>query len=289
VEPDESPVVVIDSSLGGLSIVAALRERLPHEPIAFFADIARAPYAQRSPESVVKFVQQVVHYTKHLSPKHIVLACEVASAVALAAARQQADGATVTGVLDPGARAVVELTGEADKPTIGALASNMVIESRALERAIIRRRTRAKLVCRPAPLLQAIVEDGRSHGDPLLLLAAEQCLDQLLPRGVEVILLASTALSPARRQLSALAGEEVRVVDASRACADDVVRRLKRSRLIHPKHTSEPAFRWFLTDESPEMFDRAERIAGFLLPPPRIVALEELEAMEPAQLMHLTG
>ncbi|MFT3785946.1 MAG: aspartate/glutamate racemase family protein [Tepidisphaeraceae bacterium] len=283
------PILVIDCALGGLSIVKQLRDLLPGEPIAYFADLARAPYSHRSPELVTRFVQQIVHYLRGLVPKHVLITCDIASAVALAGARQQVHGASVTGLLDPAARAAAEVTTTVDRPTIGVLASNAVIESRALERAVIRRRMRSKLICRPAPLLSAIVEDGRAGNDPVLLAAAEQYLDQLLPKGVDVILLASSSLVPIRRQIAALAGDDVQVVDVAKACADDVARRLKRSRLLHPSAAPGEDFTWFLTDESPAIFDRAERLAGFLLPPPRIVSIEELErAFDPTRL-RVTG
>jgi glutamate racemase len=276
-----APIVIIDSSLGGLCVVRHLRELLPAEPIVFFGDLARAPYSHRSPERVVQFVQQVICYLQQsIVPKHVLLTCDVASAVALAGARQQVmGGASVTGVLDPAARAAVEVTGTADRPIIGALAaSNAVIESRALERALIRRRTRAKLVCRPAPLLQHIVEDGRAGDDPVLLAAAQQYLSLLLPRNVEVVLLASASLAPLRSQFASLAGKDIIVIDAARACAEDVARRLERSRLqLHPGTTHDADLSWYLTDESPAIFDRAERLAGILLPPPRIVSVEDLE------------
>lgn len=275
-----APILILDSSLGGLSVVRHLRELLPAEPIAFFGDLARAPYSHRSPERVVQFVQQVLCYLQQtLTPKHVLLTCDVASAVALAGARQQViGGASVTGVLDPAARAAVEVTGQSERPIIGALAaSNAVIESRALERALARRRTRAKLVCRPAPLLQHIVEDGRCGEDPVLLAAAQHYLSQLMPRNVEVVLLASASLAPLRTQFASMAGKDVTVIDAARACAEDVARRLERSRLLHPSAEQEAELTWYLTDESPAIFDRAERIAGMLLPPPRIVGIEALE------------
>jgi glutamate racemase len=276
----DAPIVVLDSSLGGLSVVRHLRDLLPGEPIVFFGDLARAPYSHRSPERVVQFVQQMLCYVQQTTtPKHVLLTCDVSSAVALAGARQQVmNGAAVTGMLDPAARAAVEVTGQSDRPVIGALAaSNAVIESRALERALARRRTRAKLVCRPAPLLQPIVEDGRAGEDPVLLAAVQQYLSQLLPRNVEVVLLASCSLAPLRPQMASLAGKDVAVIDAARACAEDVARRLQRSRLLHPNASHDADLTWYLTDESPAIFDRAERIAGMLLPPPRIVNVEDLE------------
>lgn len=278
-----SPILVVDSSLAGMTTVRALRERLPNERIVFFGDLARGPYAHRSPERVCLFVEQIVRRVDRLKPKYVLLACDVAGTVAVTSLRQRLGEIAVTSTIDPAARAAVEAAGDADRPTLGVIASNWTIERRALERAIFRRRTKCQLFLRPAPALEAIINEGRSVEDPLLVLAIGQYLNQLLDKGCEVVLLASSAVASVRRTIQSMAGDEVRVVDGTRATADDVARRLGRLRLLRPPQLAEPArpVEWFLTDESPELFDRAERLAGFELPPPTIVGLDEFDVALP--------
>jgi glutamate racemase len=278
-----SPILIIDSSLAGMTIVRALRDRLPNERLVFFGDLARAPYTHRSPERVCLFVEQIIRRVERVKPKYVLLACDVAGTVAVTQLRQRLGDIPVTSTIDPAARAAVEAAGDGERPTIGIFANNWSIEKRAIERAIFRRRTKCQLFMRTAPALEAIVNEGRSVEDPLLVLAAGQYLNQLLDRGCEVILLASTAVASLRRTIQSMAGDDVRVVDASRATADDVARRLGRLRLLRPPQLAAPArpIEWFLTDESPELFDRAERLAGLELPPPTIVGLDELDAAMP--------
>ena len=288
-----APILVIDSSLAGLNVVRALRDRLPEERFAFFADLARSPYAYRSPERIQLFVRQILKRVERVAPKLVLLACDVCCAVTLATLRQELFPIAVTGVIDAAARAAVEPTGESPRPTIGIFAGNWTIEQRVLERAIFRRRTKCQLFFRATPALDAIINEGRSVEDPLLLLAAEQYTQQLTTRGCETILLANTALSTIRRTLQLLVGPEVNVVDAARATAEEVARRLTRAKLLRPPSLTgsiDPQpIQWFLTDESPELFDRAERLAGFELPPPTIVGLDEFDAVGNSSRMRHTG
>jgi glutamate racemase len=279
-----SPILVLDSSLAGMAIVRALHDRLPNERLAFFGDLARAPYANRSPERVTTFVDQILRRVERLQPKYVLLACDVAGTVAISSLRQRLGGIPVTSTIDPAARAAVEAAGDSDRPTIGVFASSWAIERRALEQAIFRRRTKCQLYLRPTPALEAIINEGRSVEDPLLVLAASQYLEQLIAKGCEVVLLASSALACVRRTIQSMAGEDVRVVDAARATTEDVARRLGRLRLLRPPQLAAPTnpIHWFLTEESPELFDRAERLAGLQLPPPTIVGLDELDAPTPA-------
>jgi glutamate racemase len=274
-----------------LSLVYQLRQRMPEEKFVFFADLARAPYAFRSPERIETFVEQILRRVERLKPKYVLLACDVCSATALPALRRQLGTIPVSGLIDPAARAAVETTGNSERPTIGIFASNWTIENRVLERAIFRRRTKCSLFFRPALALESLINEGRSVEDPLVMMACEQYLQQMIDKGCQTILLASSALATVRRTFQMLAGEDVAVVDSIRATADDVTKRLRRLRLARPAliTPSEHALTWFLTDESPEIFDRAERTAGFELPPPTIVSLDELDTLGPNPRLRSTG
>lgn len=275
-----SPILVIDSSLAGLGVVRALRDRLPDERFVFFGDLARAPYAHRSPDRVCRFVEQICHHVDSIRPKHVLLTCDVAGSTAAAALRERLGEVAVTNTIDPAARAAVEVTGHLRCPTIGVFAGHWTIEHRTLERAIVRRRTKCYIYSRATPSLEALVNEGRSIEDPLVRLAARQYVEQLVRKGCDVILLASTPLASIRRLIQAIAGEHVKVVDATRATAEDVARRLGRRRMLNmtrPLTEAERELEWFLSDDSPEIFDRAERLAGAGLPRPTVVGLDELE------------
>ena len=280
-----SPILVIDSSLAGLAVVRALRDRLPDERFVFFGDLARAPYAHRSPDRVCRFIEQICRHVDRVRPKHVLLTCDVAGATAAAALRERLGEVAVTNTIDPAARAAVEVTGQSRCPTIGVFAGHWTIEHRTLERAIIRRRTKCMIYSRATPSLEALVNEGRSVQDPLLMLAAKQYVEQLVRKGCEVILLASTPLASIRRLIQTIAGENVKVVDATRATAEDVARRLGRRRMLNltrPLAAAERELEWFLSDDSPEIFDRAERLAGAGLPRPTLVGLDELEPVRRA-------
>ena len=57
-EPQDAPLGVFDSGLGGLTVVRALRERCPAEDIVYLGDTARVPYGTRSPETIVRYATQ---------------------------------------------------------------------------------------------------------------------------------------------------------------------------------------------------------------------------------------
>ena len=82
-----SPIVVLDSGLGGLTVARALRAALPQEDIVYFGDTARLPYGSKTAATVGGFVKQIIAYLEPMHPKHVVIACNTATALALPAAR----------------------------------------------------------------------------------------------------------------------------------------------------------------------------------------------------------
>src|SRR5437763_17200351 len=96
---------------------------------------------------------------------------------------------SISGVVEPGARAAIEAAGAKAVPLIGILATEATIASKSYEKAIHRRRHHARLLLRPAPLLVPLVEEGRDPSDALVKLALQQYLHPLAARGVDVLVL----------------------------------------------------------------------------------------------------
>src|SRR4029078_18507 len=103
--PTDAPIVVLDSGLGGLTVARAIRALLPHEDIVYFGDTARLPYGSKSAATVTTFVRQIISYLRPHQPKHVVIACNTATALALPALRSEFADLSLSGVIDPGARA----------------------------------------------------------------------------------------------------------------------------------------------------------------------------------------
>ena len=82
-----SPIAIIDSGLGGLTVARAIRAALPYESIVYFGDTARLPYGNKTGETVTRFVAQIIAFLRQYDPKHIVIACNTATALALQALR----------------------------------------------------------------------------------------------------------------------------------------------------------------------------------------------------------
>src|SRR6202023_292251 len=77
-QPD-APIGVFDSGAGGLTILAALREELPHENFIYIGDTAHCPYGVRSDEEITQFTLESCRFLIQRGVKIIIIACNTAS------------------------------------------------------------------------------------------------------------------------------------------------------------------------------------------------------------------
>jgi glutamate racemase len=230
VELRDAPLGVFDSGLGGLTVVHALRKRLPDENILYLGDTARVPYGTRSPDTVLKYARGSATRLTSRGIKGLVIACNTVSAVALDMLRAELD-LPVLGVIEPGARAAVRLCDELGAARddralrVGVLGTTSTILSGAYPRAVGAVSSRVEVVAQAAPLLVPLTEEGWLEGD-VPRLAVERYLEPLIARDVGVLVLGCThypLLKPLIEEVAArLAGRPVAVVDSAEATADSV-------------------------------------------------------------------
>jgi glutamate racemase len=274
-----SPIVVMDSGLGGLTVVRAIRAALPHEDVLYFGDTARVPYGGKSPQTVTTFVRQIIAFFRSREPKHVVIGCNTATAMALSAVRKDFPELSISGVIEPGARAAAEAAGKKEFPLIGVIATEGTIRSRAYEFAIVKRRAHARLLNRPTPLLVPIIEEGRGEDDPVTRLALKQYLLPMYQRGMDVLVLGCTHYPILKGLIQRMVGERVSVVDSAEACAEDVARRLRAVGLLRGDRDQGGALQCFVTDNTPRFKALAARFLGVEIGEPTQVDVEELYAL----------
>jgi glutamate racemase len=279
-QTQQSPIIVLDSGLGGLTVVRALRAALPNERIVYFGDTARLPYGSKTAATVATFVRQIIAHLSPLGPKHVVIACNTATALALPEVRKEFPHLAISGVIEPGARAAAEAAGAKHRPRIGVIATEATVNSKAYERAIHRRRSHARLLLRPAPLLVPIIEEGRTAADPLVRLALRQYLQPLIDRGLDVLVLGCTHYPILKEEIKAIVGDSVRVIDSAEQCADDVARRLAERGLLSPAADTDSddagSLQCFVTDD-PDRFARlGSRFLGMPMEVPTLVSPDDL-------------
>lgn len=156
------PIGMFDSGVGGLTVLKALKERLPCEDVIYLGDTARLPYGTKSPQTVSRYAVQCAAELVNRGIKLLVVACNTASAVAIEPLRQAYPDIPVIGVVEPGAQAACNAS---KNHAIAVIATEATISGGAYQRAIHALDPQARIIGHPCPLFVALAEEGWTEGD----------------------------------------------------------------------------------------------------------------------------
>ncbi len=277
------PIGVFDSGIGGLTVLRALLAQLPHERFAYLGDTARLPYGTKTGETVVRYCLQAADALLDLDVKCLVVACNTASAVALAAIRERVAPLPVIGVVEPGAEAacVASRSGY-----IAVMATERTVSGGAYRQAILERRPDARVVSLAAQLLVALAEEGLAEG-PIAESIARHYLGALFAGGAEcgadrgndrggsapdTVVLGCTHFPMLAAAIRAVVGPHVRIVDSAETAAAAVRSELFRSGLASPDGAS--AVQFIATDGAERFARVGSRFLGRAIRPGEVQLID---------------
>ncbi|MEM9290746.1 MAG: glutamate racemase [Acidobacteriota bacterium] len=219
---DSRPIGVFDSGIGGLTVVAALRARLPAESVLYLGDTARLPYGTKSPQTVQRYTGRNLDFLVERGVKAAVVACNTASALALPQLRPKVP---TWGVVEPGAIAAdtASVSGR-----IGVLGTESTIASGAYAEAIHARRPEAVVVSKACPLFVPLVEEGWWQ-DEITEQVARRYLEPLKEQSVDTVVLGCTHYPLLVPVLRNILGPGVALVDSAAVIAEHLALELERS------------------------------------------------------------
>ncbi len=225
----EAPIGVFDSGVGGLTILSALRQELPHENYIYFGDTAHCPYGLRSEADIIELSVQISRFLIAQGVKLIVVACNTASQAALGALRAAFPSIPFVGVVPavkPAARAT-------KKGRIGIAATNQAAKAIYLRQLIDEFAGGIQAFAIGCPELVTLVEEGQFDG-PEVEEAVRQGLEPLLQEDIDVIVLGCTHFPALRPVIERIATPQVQVIDSGSAIARRTHYVLDTEGMTHP-------------------------------------------------------
>lgn len=215
-----APIAVFDSGVGGLSVLRAIRDRLPNEPLLYVADSGNAPYGDRDTAFIVERAMAIAGWMVARGAKEIVVACNTATVVAVSTLRQHFAIPIVA--LEPAIKPAAE---GSRSHVIGVLATSRTLESPAVARLQQQYGANTRIVLQPCPGLVEQVERGRIESDETTALL-RRYLASSLEAGADHLVLGCTHYAFLRDRIQALVGPDITLVDSGDAVARQTERRL---------------------------------------------------------------
>lgn len=207
-------VAMLDSGLGGLTVLSALRRLAPDVDVVYFADTANVPYGDRPLAEVAALGARIVERLGRHTPAAMVIASGTTCAAFDACGWPQAH-VPFTGVIDTGAGSAVHAS---KSGAIGVIATRGTIDSGCFERAILALRPDARVTSVAAPALVPIVEAGESASERAQAAVHAACRPFIDAR-CDAVILGCTHFPHLRAWFAGALGPNVDLVDPADACA----------------------------------------------------------------------
>lgn len=184
----DSPIGVMDSGVGGLTVAKEIMRQLPDEEILYFGDLKRCPYGNRPMEEVKRYTVEVTDFLVKRGVKMIVVACNTATAAALDVLEQRYE-IPVIGVINPGARSAIQ---NSVNHNVIVLATKGTVDSEAYKNAIHEINSSFKIYSLACPKFVPLVEELRYKDKVVVRIALHQTLKHLLGSKADTVILGCT-------------------------------------------------------------------------------------------------
>jgi len=211
------PIGIFDSGLGGLTVMAEVMKTLPHENIIYFGDTAHVPYGSKSKEAVTEYSARIASFLLSKKVKLIVVACNTASAVAVAVLRKKFRVPIIEVIL-PGAKAAISASRSG---RIGVIGTQGTIRSSSYSRAIKRLDNKARVFAKACPLFVPLVEEGWLDHKVTKIVAREY-IEPLLKNNIDTLVLGCTHYPLIKKVIQAAAGKGIKLIDSAQVAALEV-------------------------------------------------------------------
>ena len=249
------PIGVFDSGLGGLSILKALKEKLPNERFVYYGDTAHLPYGDKSENTLKEYVSSIISFLDSQDCKLIVVACNSAATVIHKIEYLPYKENQIIEVISP----IVQLVSEQKKyQKIGVIGTRKTIGSGLFDQKLSQLNSTLEIFTRATPLLAPMIEDGFVEDDVLLPIfrryfkGFENC---------ELLIPACTHYPIIYKQIEKYFNNGLKVLHTPKIIAEKVDQVLASQKLINPeKNYKVDSF--YLSDITDNFLREAELFLG---------------------------
>jgi glutamate racemase len=240
-----APIGVFDSGVGGLSVLRAIRQQIPSQPVIFLADQAHVPYGSRDLQEVRSFSENITRFLLDCGARLIVVACNAASAAALYSLRSIFPEVPFVG-MEPAVKPAAEKT---TSRVVGVLATPATFQGALYASVVERFAQGVRILQDTCPGLVSEIEAGNLQG-PSTRAILEKALKPMLAQGIDTVVLACTHYPFVIPLIQEIVGPAVRVIDPAPAVARQTARQLDAKGWAAP--VSQLAPLWIYTSGKPQ-------------------------------------
>jgi len=217
---------IFDSGVGGLSILDEALQQLPHHNYIYFADSANAPYGDKPPQWIAERSLQICRYLMEQDCSAIVVACNTATAEAIATIRSTLD-IPIIGV-EPGIKPAAM---QSQNGIVGVLATETTLNSDKFNALLATLPEHCQFIKQAGAGLVPLIEAGLIETPEMQALLRSH-LKPILDQGADTLVLGCTHYPFLKKMIRAVVGDSMTLIDTSDAVVRQLLRQIHQQGLI---------------------------------------------------------
>ncbi len=222
-----SDIAVFDSGVGGVSVLRELRRLMPGERFYYFGDSANAPYGRKTTDEVRELTMAAgKKLLMDLDCKALVVACNTATAAAIADLRAQYPDRIIVGI-EPALKLACD---RHPGGTVGIMATDVTLREKKLAALMERVKRDCRVIRVHAPGVVELVEAGKCDTAEAVALM-EQLLGPHMGQ-LNALVLGCTHYPFMKKAMAQVLGAEVELLDGGEGTARETKRRLSEAGLL---------------------------------------------------------
>lgn len=227
----DAPIGIFDSGIGGLSVLRHVHALLPGEELLYFADSGFAPYGEKPESVIVERALAIAAFLLRFHVKAMVVACNTATAAAIAALRARHPQLLVVGV-EPGLKPAAALTRSG---VVGVMATEGTLASDKFQKLQqqVAEASGTRFLLQACNGLADQIDKGETHSRETAMLV-QRYVAPLLAQQADTLVLGCTHYPFVEQVIRDAAGNDVRLVDTGEPVARQLQRLLAEAGLLHP-------------------------------------------------------
>lgn len=242
-KPNNQPIGIFDSGIGGLTVANAINKILPHEQLIYFGDTAHLPYGDKSSESIKHYAERISDFLIEENCKMVIIACNTASAVAYKNVVKHTEGKAIAiNVIDP---VVEHVASKFNNGKVGVIGTKGTINSRIYARKIKSLNNTIKVTSLATPLLAPMIEEGY-YNNYISQTIINSYLSTKSLLKIKALILACTHYPLIKPEVQSYYQNKVSIIDSAEIVATYVKKKLKGN-LASPER-GKPKHRFYVSD-----------------------------------------
>lgn len=256
----QATIGVMDSGVGGLSVLAHCIQQIPQASYVYMADSQFAPYG---PKPVAVIEQRCLNIAQKLieqQAKVIVVACNTATAAAIAVLRRRYPDMPIIG-MEPAVKPAVLAT---HNQKIGVLATTGTLKSAQFAALLDNYGQNVTVITQACEGLVECVEKGAIQASETQALLRKYCAP-LMTAGVDAIVLGCTHYPFLKQEIQSIVGPAVSLIETGEAVAKQLQSQLEQAGLLSvliSEDSDRPAVKVLTNSTNSD----AQQVIRYLLP-----------------------